>query len=119
MLIFCCFLRVRRESVPLYRADNRQAVDGVAALGGGHHAAVRYQIVFQPLDGGVLGGVQFGAGLGFRLFVVRFHSHSPLPIQKKSAHRQRKICTYALLLPAALVDAAKNGRSILIQLADI
>ena len=57
VLIFCRLLRIRRKGVPLDRADDRQAVDGVAALRRRHNAIVGDQIVLQTLQRGVFGGV--------------------------------------------------------------
>ena len=47
----------------LDRADDRQAVDGVAALGSGHNAVFLYQIMLQPLQGGAFRWVVLGADL--------------------------------------------------------
>ena len=57
VLIFCRLLRIRRKGVPLDRADDRQAVDGVAALRRRHNAILGDQIVLQTLQRGVFGGV--------------------------------------------------------------
>ena len=73
VLIFCRLLRVGRQRMALDRADDRQAVDGVAALGGWHNAVFLYQIMLQPLQGGAFGGVVLGADL----FILHFHHCSP------------------------------------------
>ena len=48
MLILGAFLVIRSQAVALNGADHRQAINGMAALGGGHNAAVRDQVMFQP-----------------------------------------------------------------------
>lgn len=44
MLILGAFLVIGGQAVALNGADHRQAINGMAALGGGHNAAVRDQV---------------------------------------------------------------------------
>jgi len=59
VLILGGFLGIRGQGVALDGTDDGQAVDGVAALGGGYGAAVGNKIMLQPLERGALGWVEF------------------------------------------------------------
>lgn len=66
MLILGAFLVIGGQAVALNGADHRQAINGMAALGGGHNAAVRDQVMFQPHALHILGDLgSMGGGLLF------------------------------------------------------
>ena len=71
MLVLGGFLRLGGKGVPLNGADDRQAVNGMTPLGGGHDAVLGDKVVLQPLEGGGLGGVVCGLFCAF--FGVGLH----------------------------------------------
>ena len=122
VLIFCRLLRIRRKGVPLDRADDRQAVDGVAALRRRHNAIVGDQIVLQTLQRGVSVGFSLGRALAFGFFA--FASIPALLITKvaaqtKSAQRHCKICAASGDGPMVSVDVVKKFQVIFVQPSNI
>ena len=85
MLILGAFLVIRSQAVALNGADHRQAINGMAALGGGHNAAVRDQVMFQPHALHIL-GVLGSMGGGLLFWGTVWHSGGPF-LPTKSVRR--------------------------------
>ena len=79
MLVFGCFLTVRRQRMPFDGADDRQAVDGMPPFGRRHNAVLGDQIMFQPFERSALRRIKRGLSLCF--LGSRFQlQYSPFPV---------------------------------------